>query len=647
MAHISDLIAEDIEQYLKAHQYKSLLRFITCGSVDDGKSTLIGRLLYDSKMIFEDQLAALESDSKKVGTQGGDIDFALLVDGLAAEREQGITIDVAYRFFSTDKRKFIVADTPGHEQYTRNMVTGASTADVAVILIDARKGVLTQTRRHSYLVSLIGIKKVVLAINKMDLVAFQRDVFDTIVADYRNFAAQIGLDDITPIPLSALKGDNMLTPSPSTPWYQGPTLMGYLETVEVADKTAGAPFRLPVQWVNRPNLDFRGFAGTIASGTIAPGDKVRVQPSGRESTVARIVTQDGDLETGMAGQSVTLTLADEIDISRGDVISKIDAPAGIADQFEATLVWMSDEPLLPGRPYLLKIGTKTVSATVAHPKHKINVNTLEELAAKRLELNEIGVANISLDRAIAFDPYTENKDTGGFILIDRLSNNTVAAGLIHFALRRSQNIHWQAVEVNKDAHAVLKGQRPAVLWFTGLSGAGKSTIANLVEKRLYDLGRHTYLLDGDNVRHGLNKDLGFTEADRVENIRRVGEVSKLMVDAGLIVLVSFISPFRAERDMARALVKTGEFIEIFIDTPIGVAETRDPKGLYKKARAGQIKNFTGIDSPYEAPENPELRIDTTSLTAEAAAELIVEHLANAGLLHADGQKDLDSQGGGI
>jgi len=647
MAHISDLIAEDIEQYLHAHQHKSLLRFITCGSVDDGKSTLIGRLLYDSKMIFEDQLAALESDSKKVGTQGGEIDFALLVDGLAAEREQGITIDVAYRFFSTDKRKFIVADTPGHEQYTRNMVTGASTADVAVILIDARKGVLTQTRRHSYLVSLIGIRKVVLAVNKMDLVAFQRDVFESIIADYKNFAAQIGLEDITPIPLSALRGDNMLELSENTPWYSGPTLMGFLENVEIADRTSGAPFRLPVQWVNRPNLDFRGFAGTIASGAVAPGDRVRVQPSGKESIVTRIVTQDGDLETAVAGQSVTLTLADEIDISRGDVISKIDAPAGIADQFEATVVWMSDEPLLPGRPYLLKIGAKTVSATVAPPKHKINVNTLEELAAKRLELNEIGVCNIAIDRPIAFDPYAENTDTGGFILIDRLSNNTVAAGLIHFALRRSQNIHWQAVDVNKQAHASLKGQKSAVLWFTGLSGAGKSTIANLVEKRLYDLGRHTYLLDGDNVRHGLNKDLGFTEADRVENIRRVGEVARLMVDAGLIVLVSFISPFRAERQMARGLVGPGEFLEIFVDTPIGVAETRDPKGLYKKARAGQIKNFTGIDSPYEAPESPEIRIDTTALDAEAAAELIVERLTDMGLLHADPLGDYEGQGGGI
>ena len=647
MAHISDLIAEDIEQYLKAHQYKSLLRFITCGSVDDGKSTLIGRLLYDSKMIFEDQLAALESDSKKVGTQGGEIDFALLVDGLAAEREQGITIDVAYRFFSTDKRKFIVADTPGHEQYTRNMVTGASTADVAVILIDARKGVLTQTRRHSYLVSLIGIKKVVLAINKLDLVGFDKATYDAIVADYGKFAAGIGLNDITPIPLSALKGDNMLALSPATPWYQGPTLMSYLETVEVADRAGDAPFRMPVQWVNRPNLDFRGFAGTVASGTIAPGDKVRVQPSGKESTVARIVTQDGDLDAAVAGQSVTLTLADEIDISRGDVISKIDAPAGIADQFEATLVWMSDEPLLPGRPYLLKIGANTVSATVAHPKHKINVNTLEHLAAKRLELNEIDIANVSLDRPIAFDPYTDNKDTGGFILIDRLSNNTVDAGLIHFALRRSQNIHWQALDVNKQARSVQKGQKSAVLWFTGLSGAGKSTIANLVEKRLYDLGRHTYLLDGDNVRHGLNKDLGFTEADRVENIRRVGEVARLMVDAGLIVLVSFISPFRAERQMARAQVAPGEFVEIFVDTPIAVAETRDPKGLYKKARAGQLKNFTGIDSPYEAPENPELRLDTTQLDAEQAAERIVEHLEKAGLLHADPLKDYDGQGGGI
>ncbi|HET9695182.1 MAG TPA: sulfate adenylyltransferase subunit CysN, partial [Steroidobacteraceae bacterium] len=574
MAHVSDMIATDIEAYLQAHEHKSLLRFITCGSVDDGKSTLIGRLLYDSKMIFEDQLAALEADSKKVGTQGGDLDFALLVDGLAAEREQGITIDVAYRFFSTDKRKFIVADTPGHEQYTRNMVTGASTADLAVILIDARKGVLTQTRRHSYLVSLIGIRKIVLAINKMDLVGYSEETFDKIVADYRQFAKQVGLEECVAIPVSGLRGDNITAPSEHTPWYHGPTLMGYLETVEIEDHARQRPLRLPVQWVNRPNLDFRGFAGTIASGSVRPGDRVRVLPSGRESTVTRIVTMDGDLERAVAGQSITLTLADEIDISRGDVIAKPDNLPGVADQFEAVVVWMSDEPMLPGRPYWLKTGTKQVVATITEPKYKVNVNTLEHLAAKKLELNEIGVCNLSLDQAIAFDPYQECRETGSFILIDRMSNATVGAGMIHFALRRSQNIHWQALDVNKRSRAAIKGQQPAVLWLTGLSGAGKSTIANLVEKRLHALGKHTYLLDGDNVRHGLNRDLGFTDADRVENIRRVAEVSKLMADAGLIVLVSFISPFRAERRMARALFQPGEFHEIHVDTPLALAETR-------------------------------------------------------------------------
>ena len=633
MAHVSDLIGEDIEQYLHAHQHKSLLRFITCGSVDDGKSTLIGRLLYESKMLFEDQLSALEADSKKVGTQGGDLDFALLVDGLAAEREQGITIDVAYRFFSTDRRKFIVADTPGHEQYTRNMVTGASTADVAVILIDARRGVLTQSRRHSYLVSLIGIRHVVLAINKLDMVDYSKVRYDEIVAEYRTFAQQIGIEQFQAIPMSALKGDNIIDKSPNTPWYDGPTLMEYLETVEIDnDLLIRGPFRMPVQWVNRPNLDFRGFSGRILGGAIKPGDRVRVLPSGRESTVKRIVTYTGDLPIAVAGQSITLTLADEVDISRGDAIVTVDAPASVADQFEANLVWMSDEALVPGRQYLMKIGAKTVTMTIAAPKYKVNVNTLEHLAAKTLELNEIGVCNLSLDQAVAFDPYTENRDMGSFIIIDRASNTTVAAGMLHFALRRSQNIHWQAIEVNKAAHAKLKGQRPAVVWFTGLSGAGKSTIANFVEKRLHALGRHTYLLDGDNVRHGLNKDLGFTEADRVENIRRVAEVSKLMLDAGLITLVSFISPFRTERDMARSLMQEGEFCEVFVDTPLGVAEERDPKGLYKKARRGDLKNFTGIDSPYEAPENPELRIDTTSLSPEDAAERIVEHLRTMGIL---------------
>ena len=633
MAHKSDLIASDIQAYLKAHEHKSLLRFITCGSVDDGKSTLIGRLLYESKMIFEDQLAALEADSKKVGTQGGNLDFALLVDGLAAEREQGITIDVAYRFFSTDKRKFIVADTPGHEQYTRNMVTGASTADVAVILIDARKGVLTQTRRHSYLASLIGIRHVVLAINKMDLVDFSQDVFNTIVLEYREFAKQIGLTDITPIPLSALQGDNMLERSTRTPWYKGPTLMGYLEDVEIEDDLQSKPFRLPVQWVNRPNQDFRGFAGTIASGVIRQGDAVRALPSGRTSRVARIVAYDGDLEQAVAGQSITLVLTDEIDVSRGDVLSLADHPPAVADQFQATIVWMHDEPMLPGRPYLIKIGARTVTGSITAPKYKVNVNTLEHLAAKQLELNEIGVCNLSLDRAVAFDPYTENREMGGFILIDKLSNDTVGAGLLTFALRRAENIHWQALDVNKYARASLKGQKACVLWFTGLSGAGKSTVANLVEKRLHSLGRHTYTLDGDNVRHGLNKDLGFTDADRVENIRRVAEVSKLMVDAGLIVLVSFISPFRSERRLARELMQSGEFFEVFVDTPIEEAEKRDPKGLYKKARRGELKNFTGIDSPYEPPEHPEIHLRTALYSPEAAAEEILKKLRDSGMLY--------------
>ncbi|WP_445398269.1 sulfate adenylyltransferase subunit CysN [Zobellella sp. An-6] len=633
MAHQSDLIATDIEQYLKQHEHKSLLRFITCGSVDDGKSTLIGRLLFESKMLFEDQLAAMEADSKKWGTQGDDIDFALLVDGLAAEREQGITIDVAYRFFSTDKRKFIVADTPGHEQYTRNMVTGASTADAAILMVDARKGILTQTRRHSYLMSLLGIRHIVVAINKMDLVGYSEKTFRTIVEEYSQFAEQLGLKQITYIPMSAFKGDNIISHSDNMPWYHGTTLMGYLETVEVDDtRMQKAPFRLPVQWVNRPNLDFRGFSGTVASGIIKPGDRIRVQPSGKESHVARIVVHGGDLPQAVAGQSVTLTLTDEIDISRGDVISTAEAPAQTADQFETTLVWMHEDAMLAGRPYLLKIGTKTVTATITDIKYQVNVNTLEHTAAKKLELNAIGVCNISLDRGIAFDDYQHNKDTGGFILIDRLSNNTVAAGMLHFALRRSQNIHFQHVDVDKEARAQAKGQKPAVLWFTGLSGAGKSTIANLVEKKLHALGRHTYLLDGDNVRHGLNKDLGFTDADRVENIRRVAEVSKLMVDAGLIVLTAFISPFRSERRMARELLAEGEFIEVHVDTPLAVAEERDVKGLYKKARGGELKNFTGIDSAYEQPENPEIRLDTTTLSAEAAADEIIAALKHQGII---------------
>jgi bifunctional enzyme CysN/CysC len=620
-------VAGDIDAYLEAHTRKSLLRFITCGSVDDGKSTLIGRLLYDSKLILDDQLAALEEDSRRVGTQGGDIDFALLVDGLAAEREQGITIDVAYRFFATDKRKFIVADTPGHEQYTRNMVTGASTAELAVILIDARKGVLTQTRRHSFLVSLIGISKVVLAVNKMDLVDFDEGVFAAIVADYRAFAGALGLTDILAIPISGLKGDNIATLSEQTPWYRGPSLLDHLESVDIDEgRLQSGPLRMPVQWVNRPNLDFRGFSGRLAAGVAKPGDAIRVLPSGRESRIARIVAKEGDLDRVVAGQSVTFTLADEVDCSRGDVIVAAGAPAQVADQFETTVVWMAEEPMLPGRAYGLKIGARSVTATVTEPKYKINVNTLEHLAARQLELNEIGVCNISLDAPVAFDAYEDNHDLGGFILIDKISNATVGAGMIRFALRRSQNIHWQALDVNKLTRADAKGQSPAVLWFTGLSGAGKSTIANLVEKKLQAMGRHTYLLDGDNVRHGLNRDLGFTDADRVENIRRVAEVAKLMADAGLIVLVSFISPFRSERRMAREMMASGEFLEVFVDTSLAVAEQRDVKGLYAKARAGELKNFTGIDSPYEAPQNPEIRVDTAVLSPTQAAELIVRRL---------------------
>ncbi len=621
------LIAEDIDAYLASHERKSLLRFITCGSVDDGKSTLIGRLLYDSKMIFEDQLAALEADSKRVGTQGGEIDFALLVDGLAAEREQGITIDVAYRFFTTENRKFIVADTPGHEQYTRNMVTGASTADLAVILVDARKGVLTQTRRHSFLAHLLGIRHIVLAVNKMDLVGYDKAVFDRITLAYRAFASEIGITNFTAIPISGFKGDNITALSANTPWFKGPALVDHLETVEIGGTADEAkPFRMPVQWVNRPNLDFRGFSGQLASGKVKPGDAVRILPSGKTTTIDRIVTLDGDLDEAVAGQSVTLTLTDEVDCSRGDVIAAADAPPEAADQFEATLVWMADEAMIPGRAYWLKLATQSVSATVQAPKYEINVNTLDRLAAKTLDLNGIGVVEVSTDKPITFEAYADNKALGGFILIDKLTNATVAAGMLHFSLRRAQNVHWQASDIDRDMRANLKNQRPALLWFTGLSGSGKSTIANLVEKKLHRMNRHSFLLDGDNVRHGLNKDLGFTEADRIENIRRVGEVAKLMTDAGLIVITAFISPFRAEREMVRAMLPEGEFLEIFIDTPLAEAERRDVKGLYKKARAGQLKNFTGIDSPYEAPQAPEIRIDTTAMTAEEAADLIVERL---------------------
>jgi bifunctional enzyme CysN/CysC len=631
MAHVSDMIAEDIGQYLQSHENKSMLRFITCGSVDDGKSTLIGRLLYETRQIFDDQLAALEADSRRHGTQGEAVDFALLVDGLSAEREQGITIDVAYRFFSSEKRKFIVADTPGHEQYTRNMVTGASTADLAVLLVDARKGVLTQTRRHSYLAKLMGIRHVVLAVTKMDLVDFDQAVFDAICADYAAFASSIGVVEWTPIPLSGLTGDNVADRSERMAWYDGPPLLEYLDTVPLdAAADAAKPFRMPVQWVNRPNQEFRGFAGQIASGVIGPGAEVRVLPSGRVTRIARVVTSDGDLQEAVAGQSVTLTLADEVDCSRGDVIAAAaDAPQA-ADQFEATIVWMAEDELLPGRGYWLKIGTETVTATVQQPKYEVNVNTLEHLAAATLGLNAIGVAELATDREIVFEPYASegspNRVLGGFILIDKLSNATVACGMLHFALRRSLNIHRQHIDVGRETHAALKGQRPAVLWFTGLSGAGKSTIANLVEQKLVARGRHTYLLDGDNVRHGLNRDLGFTDADRIENIRRIGEVARLMADAGLIVLTAFISPFRAERHMVRRMVPEGEFFEIFIDTPLAEAEQRDTKGLYAKARAGELKNFTGIDSPYEAPEAPEIHIDTTKLGADEAADLIVEEL---------------------
>ena len=622
-----ELIAQDIEAYLHTHQHKSLLRFITCGSVDDGKSTLIGRLLYESKMIFEDQLAALTADSKRIGTQGQNIDFALLVDGHAAEREQGITIDVAYRYFATEKRKFIVADTPGHEQYTRNMVTGASTANLAVILVDARKGVLTQTRRHSYLTHLLGIKSIVLAVNKMDLVNYAQATFDAIIADYQTFADSIGIQEFIAIPISSLAGDNITSASGNTAWYAGPSLISYLETVAIdATGAQRRPFRMPVQWVNRPNLDFRGFAGLISQGWVRPGDSVRVLPSGRTSTVSRIVTQDADLQEAVAGQAVTLTLADQLDCSRGDVLAAAEDPPEMADQFEATLVWMADEELLPGRPYWLKLATQLATATIHSPKYQINVNTMEHLAAKTLGLNAIGVANLSTDKPLVFEPYERSRELGGFILIDKISNATVAAGMLHFALRRSSNVHWQPLDIDRDAHARLKHQRPRLLWFTGLSGAGKSSIANLVQKKLYALGRHSFLLDGDNIRHGLNKDLGFTDADRVENIRRIGEVAKLMTDAGLIVLTAFISPFRAERRMVREMSQPGEFVEIYVETPLEVAEQRDVKGLYKKARAGQLMHFTGIDSPYEPPEHPEIRVNTVETSAEEAAEEIVAYI---------------------
>jgi bifunctional enzyme CysN/CysC len=625
------LIADDVVGYLKRHEDKSLLRFITCGSVDDGKSTLIGRLLYDAQMLYEDQLASLERDSKRAGTQGDGIDFALLVDGLAAEREQGITIDVAYRFFSTENRKFIVADTPGHEQYTRNMATGASTADLAVLLVDARAGLMVQTRRHSFICSLLGIRHVVLAVNKMDLVGFSEERFGEIERDYRAFAKDLGFQSILCVPMSALGGDNVTKPSDKTPFYDGPPLLRYLETVDVS-RLDDAPFRLPVQWVNRPNLDFRGFCGTIASGTVKPGDEVIAIPSGKRSRVARIVTMDGDLEEAGRTQAVTLTLTEEIDVSRGDLLCGTKAPAEQSDQFQAKLIWMAEQPLLPGRQYLFKTANKTVPGLVSTLKHKIDVNTLEERPAKTLGLNEIGVANLNLSAPVAFDPYREIPQTGSFIVIDRQTNATVGAGMIDYSLRRAANVVWQDIEVGREERAALKNQKPAMLWFTGLSGSGKSTIANMVEKRLFDLGRHTVILDGDNVRHGLNKDLGFTDADRVENIRRVAETARLMTDAGLIVMLSFISPFRSERDMARNLAADGEFIEIHVDTPLEVAEQRDVKGLYAKARAGKIKNFTGIDSAYEAPEHPEITINTVDMSPDEAAERIVTYLQERGFL---------------
>lgn len=621
-----------LADYLAEQERKSFLRFLTCGSVDDGKSTLIGRLLFDSKLLFEDHLAALEKDSRKHGTTGGDIDFALLVDGLEAERQQGITIDVAYRFFATDRRKFIVADTPGHEQYTRNMATGASNSDLAVILVDARKGVLTQTRRHAYIVSLLGIRHVILAVNKIDLVEFSKDKFESIAEEFASFAERLNFRSVVPIPISARFGDNVIAKSANTPWFSGPTLLDHLETVDVDAELNAKPFRMPIQWVNRPNLDFRGFSGTIVSGRVRPGEPVVVAGSGRQSKIARIVSMDGDLEEAVAGAAVTLTLADEVDISRGDILAAPLHRPDVSDQFAAHLLWMTEEELLPGRQYLLKVGARSIAASVTELKHKIDVNTLEHLAGKTLALNEVGYCNISISQPIAFDSYLDNRDTGGFILIDRFTNATVAAGMIDFGLRRATNVHWQALDVNKGSRSGLKHQKPAVLWFTGLSGSGKSTIANLVERTLFAQGRHTYILDGDNIRHGLNRDLGFTDADRVENIRRVAEAAKLFVDAGLIVLVSFISPFRSERRMARELLAADEFIEIFVDTPIEICMDRDPKGLYRKAADGEIKHFTGIDSPYEAPENPEISLRTVGTEPSLLADEIVAYLRKADII---------------
>ncbi len=620
----------DIEAYLTAQDAKDSLRFITCGSVDDGKSTLLGRLLYDSKTVFEDQLSATESESKKYGTQGEEVDLALLVDGLQAEREQGITIDVAYRFFETDKRKFIAADTPGHEQYTRNMATGASTADVAVILVDARKGILTQTRRHSFIVSLLGIRQVVLAVNKMDLVDYDQARFEEIFEDYQAFAEGLQIETVYAIPLSALTGENVFHPGASMPWYPGPTFMSLLEEIDVtsgaAEKALSQPFRLPVQWVNRPNHDFRGFSGSIAAGRIRVGDSLLAGLSGKTSKVKRILGPSGDLEAGQVGQSVTLVLEDEIDVSRGDLLADPESAPEVVDQFAAHIIWMDSEPMLPERSYVARFASAQAEARVMDLVHKVDVNTLEHLAAKTLGLNEVGYCKVALDRAVAFDPYRENRQTGAFILVDKFTNATVAAGMIDFGLRRASNIAWHDMKIDKTTRARLNAQKPCVLWFTGLSGSGKSTVADRLEQKLHARGKRTYLLDGDNVRHGLNKDLGFTDQDRVENIRRVAEVAKLMVDAGLIVLASFISPFRAERQMARALMEEGEFVEVFVDTPLEICEQRDPKGLYKKARAGELKNFTGIDSDYETPENAEIVLKSGESDPDSLAEQIIAYL---------------------
>lgn len=619
-------IQERVERYVEEQGQLDVLRFITCGSVDDGKSTLIGRMLYEAQLIFEDQVATLKNDSKKMGTQSGEIDYALLVDGLAAEREQGITIDVAYRFFTTDHRKFIVADTPGHEQYTRNMVTGASTAEVAVILIDATQGVLTQTRRHSFIVSLLGIKQVVLAVNKMDLVDYSQSVFDEIVSDYREFATHLNLEEITAIPLSALKGDNVIDRSDKTPWYKGPTLLGFLETVDVKRSDAKHDFRLPVQWVNRPNSDFRGYSGTVVAGSVSCGDPVRVLPSGETANVADLVLFDSHLQHAVTDQAVTIVLDRDIDVSRGDVIVAANAPCEISDQFETTVVWMNQEPGYIGRSYWLMAGATRVTATITDIKYKYNVNTFEKLSSRSLELNEIGEVTLSLDKAIPFEAYESNRAMGAFVLIDKYAFATVGAGTIHFSLRRAQNVHPQALVVDKSARAQLNGHTGRVLWFTGLSGSGKSTVANSLEQVLYARGIRTYVLDGDNVRHGLNRDLGFTDADRVENIRRIAEVAKLMVDAGIVVLTSFISPFRSERDMARGLFEAGEFVEIFINVSLETAESRDSKGLYRKARRGDLPHFTGIDSRYEAPDNADIEIINDSQPVEQSVQQILAYL---------------------